>query len=456
MPMMKVRKPLIVMGVVFTASVAGAVIFAKPIANTWHHNPIANSAILGLLSFGLLYALYSLIALWRGQRQWPVLEHSGDHWNDTIPLRGVLSFFKGRLLQELGSADARLREEVIDSFDSSLSMRVRLSEYLAGLLIGLGLLGTFLGLMATMSDIGAVLTTLNSPDGGNVQDMLGSLSMPLAGMSSAFSASLMGLLGSLLMGAIAQFMADANDQLVQNIRTWSQRRKVKDELAAGYVSKPGSSTEFSDSPLLHSFKHDVLGLLAAWRHSAEQRDNALFGVSEALAASNQHQLDCLSSIRDNLDQVPALLTGLSAQIETLSKCNHELVSHSAATNQSMDRAALGLTHVVGALDENRVNVNGAARALAATLTDMSGDAASIVRRLASLEDVLALGATQTNHMTQSLVAQQDALQEMVRQVAALATGTSMQRAVLQQPKLAPSMEAESIGADNKAESNVLA
>ena len=209
------------MSALLGASVGAAIWFARGIVETWHHNPIANTAILTLSALGLLYTFFSAVGLWRGQRQWQRLEQTDGSWSDKQRLKGVMSFFNGRLEHELGSANINHRSGVIRSFEEVLGLRVRLAEYLAGLLIGLGLLGTFIGLMSTMSSIGEVLSSLNG--NGGVQQMLESLSHPLSGMASAFSASLMGLLGSLLMGAVAQFMADANESLVQRIQSWSLR-----------------------------------------------------------------------------------------------------------------------------------------------------------------------------------------------------------------------------------------
>lgn len=419
MPMMKVRKPLIVMGALFSASVAGAIIFAKAIVETWHHNPLANSAILGLLGIGLAYTLYTLIQLWRGQRQWREFENQLIVWSDNTTLKGVLSFFGGRLESELGSADAQLREEVIDSFETYLNLRSRLAEYMAGLLIGLGLLGTFLGLMATMGSIGTVLEALNAPGGVSVQDMLSGLSQPLAGMSSAFSASLMGLLGSLLMGAIAQFMSDANDNLIQRIRTWSQIRHVKED---GPAYRSVGSSEGSESHrqvLAARASHsEIMSELVAWRERSAKRDRELLSVVEQLFELGGRHYKAQS-------EVPNLLTAMSAQLGALTATTNALAHGMSRTQDSMSRIAMGTSRMVGSLDESRVVVNSAVRSLTDQLASLAQDGASVVRQLASVEQVLVVDTAHSQRMTRSMQVQQDALLEMVGHISTLSTAVAM-------------------------------
>jgi hypothetical protein len=424
--MMKVRKPLIVMGALFSASVAGAVVFAKAIEETWHHNPVANSAILGLLGIGLAYTLYTLIMLWRGQRQWREFENNLITWNDSTQLKGVLSFFNGRLESELGSHDAQLREEIIASFESSLDLRSRLAEYMAGLLIGLGLLGTFIGLMATMGSIGSVLDALNAPGGIKVADMLSGLSQPLAGMSSAFSASLMGLLGSLLMGAIAQFMSDANDNLVQRIRSWSQIRNVKEEAGTLRPHTGNDGSEAHRQILAARAAHsELMSELVTWRERSAIRDQALLAAVEQLFVLGGQHYKAQA-------EVPLLLKSMNEQLTALTATTHSLADGMSRTQDSMSRIAVGSTRMVGSIDESRVVVSSAIRSLADTLSGLSQDGASVVRQMMSMEQVLIADTAHSQRMTQSMQIQQDAMLELVGHISSLSTAVAMGDEVLLQ------------------------
>lgn len=407
------------MSALFGASVACAIWFADGIAETWHHNPTANSAILAMAAVGLLYTLYCAVGLWKGQRQWSRLQSQAGTWRDTQRLKGVLAFFNGRLEHELGSPNAQLRDHVIHSFEEALQLRARLAEYLAGLLIGLGLLGTFLGLMATMGSIGEVLKSLNG--NGGVQAMLESLSVPLSGMASAFSASLMGLLGSLLMGAVAQFMADANDNLVQRIRGWSQQEQaVHDgDRETSLLLLEGAAPDLPVT-VRWSGAGEALDILRSMRDQAQGRDQALVeGLSMlCLVAKEQsvHQAD----IRDATRECSRQLLELRTQIGLLASVSDAQLQAQGAMKDALRAMAGGMARAAGSLDENRVAVGGAVRGLSHTLASLAQTGEGADRKLAAIDQALGRGAAQIALMTQSVMAQQDASIELVRHVSTLA------------------------------------
>ena len=91
---------------------------------------------------------------------------------------------------------------ILDSIATRLDEARDLSRYLTGLLIFLGLLGTFWGLIETVSSVGKVVENLKP--GGDAAAVFESLreglAAPLGGMGIAFSSSLFGLAGSLVLG----------------------------------------------------------------------------------------------------------------------------------------------------------------------------------------------------------------------------------------------------------------
>lgn len=392
---MKIRRPIIILNALLGASIGAAIWFARGIVDTWHHNPIANSAILGLSALGLLYTFFCALNLWKGQRQWQRLEKTEGHWTDGQRLKGVMSFFNGRLEHELGSVNVHHRNRAILAFEDSLNLRVRMAEYLAGLLIGLGLLGTFIGLMATMGSIGGVLSSLNGT--GGVKQMLESLSMPLAGMASAFSASLMGLLGSLLMGAVAQFMADANDNLVQRIKSWSQRAESQDDVQQGSDDDLALRQNALSGPRLDAQGQQF------FRHYAHQ------------------QAEFQANMLDASREMAKRLCDLGAQMQTLAQLGQAQLGALGVIKDAFRTAEASLARSAGALDENRVAVAGAVRGLTQNLTMLAQAGQGTQRQLESIDQAIVNGATHLSLMTQSVVAQQDASLELVRHVSTLAS-----------------------------------
>src|SRR6056300_464866 len=92
---------------------------------------------------------------------------------------------------------------LIENTDMSLSSVRETSKYLVGLLVFLGLLGTFWGLLKTIGSVGNVISGLGIDDtnvAGFFNSLKDGLNAPLQGMSIAFSSSLLGLAGSLILG----------------------------------------------------------------------------------------------------------------------------------------------------------------------------------------------------------------------------------------------------------------
>jgi len=101
------------------------------------------------------------------------------------------------------SLSAMSLRTLLDGIGARLDERREASRYLIGLLVFLGLLGTFYGLLETVQSVGGVIGSL-SVGAGDVGRAFGelknNLAAPLGGMSTAFSASLFGLAGSLVLG----------------------------------------------------------------------------------------------------------------------------------------------------------------------------------------------------------------------------------------------------------------
>ena len=104
-----------------------------------------------------------------------------------------------------GAHQATLEQE-INAINERLSDRLTLPNYLSGALVGLGLVGTFVGLLGTLEDLGKLFASLVNTGDSNMNpteifaDMVRRLQDPMRGMGTAFVASLYGLLGSLVLG----------------------------------------------------------------------------------------------------------------------------------------------------------------------------------------------------------------------------------------------------------------
>lgn len=206
--------------VVFLAIVAFiAIILTRQISSAFTTNPGLNGLIVGVLLVGILLAFGQVVRLYREIR-WVNSFRAGDATEEPIllaPMKALL----GRSSSVGFSANSM--RTMLDSIANRLDESRDISRYLIGLLVFLGLLGTFWGLLGTIGAIGDTIQSLDpgSGDAKSVLDALKSgLSAPLAGMGTAFSSSLFGLAGSLVLGFLDLQAGRAQNRFYTELENW--------------------------------------------------------------------------------------------------------------------------------------------------------------------------------------------------------------------------------------------
>ena len=188
-------------------------------------NPALNGLILGVLLLGVLFVirqvqlLYAEIAWIDGVRG----NLPGAPVRPPPRLLAPLANLMGERPGEIRLTPLSL-SSLLDSIGSRLDEARDLSRYLIGLLIFLGLLGTFWGLIKT---IGAVSGTISDLSVVDTQDMVAlfdelklGLAAPLSGMGTAFSSSLFGLAGSLVVGFLDLQSGQAQNRFYNELEEW--------------------------------------------------------------------------------------------------------------------------------------------------------------------------------------------------------------------------------------------
>jgi hypothetical protein len=117
---------------------------------------------------------------------------------------------------------AQLMRGILDSIATRLDEARDISRYITGLLVFLGLLGTFWGLIATVTAVGSVIQDLKpTEDASAMFDALRSgLAAPLSGMGISFSSSLFGLAGSLVLGFLDLQSSQAQNRFYTELEDW--------------------------------------------------------------------------------------------------------------------------------------------------------------------------------------------------------------------------------------------
>ncbi|WP_048645200.1 MotA/TolQ/ExbB proton channel family protein [Nitratireductor soli] len=202
-------------------AIAGFVcaILYRQIASAFQTNPGLNGLILGVLLIGILLAFVQVVRLFREVR-WVNSFRVGSDASDPVLLAPMKALLSRSSSMALSTSSMR---SILDSIATRLDESRDISRYLIGLLVFLGLLGTFWGLLQTIGSIGDTIQSLD-PASGNANDVLDALksglSAPLDGMGTAFSSSLFGLSGSLVLGFLDLQAGRAQNRFYTELENW--------------------------------------------------------------------------------------------------------------------------------------------------------------------------------------------------------------------------------------------
>ena len=193
------------------------------------HNPALNSGIFVVLLIGIIYIFWQVIRLYREIAWIERLKRnelgasSGPEPHLLAPMAVMIRERTGRL-----SLSAIGLRSLLDSISARLDESRDISRYFIGLMVFLGLLGTFWGLLGTISGVAEAIGAISVSGGGDVTSLFGQLKQglqgPLAGMGTAFSASLFGLSGSLLLGYLELLAGQAQNRFFNELEEWLAER----------------------------------------------------------------------------------------------------------------------------------------------------------------------------------------------------------------------------------------
>ncbi|MEM6492545.1 MAG: flagellar motor protein MotA, partial [Pseudomonadota bacterium] len=214
------------MAVVFAAGVAGVVALAPRLSDAFQASPELNGAIVAVFLIGVVYAFRQPWSL-RVEIAWLQAFAAGAHADRADPqlLAPMAAMLRGR------AGDGRLAlsplalRSLLDGVAARLEERKEITRYLIGLLVFLGLLGTFWGLLDVVGAVARAIAGLDLSGGGDgFVELRDSLSAPIAGMGVAFSSSLFGLAGSLALGLLELLAAQSQNRFYSDLETWLSRR----------------------------------------------------------------------------------------------------------------------------------------------------------------------------------------------------------------------------------------
>jgi len=289
-------------------------------------NPGLNGLILGVLLIGILLVFNHVLALRPEVRWFNSFRAAGSAekvGRDPVLLAPMRSLIGRRHSVALSTTALR---SILDSIATRLDESRDTSRYLIGLLVFLGLLGTFWGLLGTIGSISQVIQSLDA-GGGTANDILNALkeglSAPLTGMGTAFSTSLFGLSSSLILGFLDLQAGRAQNRFYTELENWlSSVTDVGPEL------QPAADVTGASSADVQALAEQIL-LLAQESGGSNRSTAAMASLAEGIQGLVKNMRSEQQMLRDWIE----------AQQEEAKALRRTLDRLAARSGEKADRAA---------------------------------------------------------------------------------------------------------------------
>ena len=274
----------------------GAFLLHKQIEVAFMSNPGLNALIIGVLGLGIVLAVRQVIRLYP-EIAWVNNFRLADPGLAVdrppvllAPMAAILGSRVGRM-----AMSSQMMRGILDSIATRLDEARDLSRYMTGLLVFLGLLGTFWGLIETVSSVGNVIQNLKP--GGDSSSMFDTLrqglAAPLSGMGISFSSSLFGLAGSLVLGFLDLQSSQAQNRFYTELEDWLSTT-VYDQASEPSSAGAGVAIEVRSAVERLRDAVDQAG-------SGKAASNAMANLAEAIQGLVHHMRTEQQMIRDWVD-----------------------------------------------------------------------------------------------------------------------------------------------------------
>ncbi len=290
-----------------------AFVLQRQIVNAFMANPWLNSLIVAVLLIGIILSFLRVIRLFP-EVSWVNSFRRADPGLAVAraptllaPMAAILGGERvGRV-----AISAQTMRAFLDSLATRLDEARDISRYLTGLLVFLGLLGTFWGLIETVGSVGGIINNLNV--GGDADTVFNTLkeglAAPLGGMGISFSSSLFGLAGSLVLGFLDLQTSQAQNRFYTNLEDWLATTVQDLGAVGGAGALPTGITEAIER----------LRLSVGEAGSGRATTAAMANLAEAIQGLVQHMRAEQQMIRDWADAQAKLNSDIRRFMEILSR-----------------------------------------------------------------------------------------------------------------------------------------
>ncbi|MGI9452078.1 MAG: flagellar motor protein MotA [Geminicoccaceae bacterium] len=329
--------------IVFLILAAVAIAFAYDIVfRMFLYNPILNGLILAVLLLGIFY-VFRRVWMIKPEIRWieSLRTSKPGYALQSVP------FLLSPVANALGEQERRGRIKLpansvrylLDSIASRLDEQRDITRYEIGLLIFLGLLGTFWGLLETINSVSNVISDLTVSGDGDIagvfDELKAGLAAPMEGMGTAFSSSLFGLAGSLVLGFLDLQATQAQNSFYNEMEEWLASLTRLSTTDTGVALGVGAG----DVPI-------PAYLQALMEQTAENMQN----MQRSIERSEENQ----RSVQSSLLGLTERLTTLGDQIATEQALLGRLISNQDDIRPLLARFAEGSGNAIDETTRNHI------------------------------------------------------------------------------------------------------
>ena len=307
--------PYLIRMLLFLAFVAGlSVYLGDDLLRVFKNTPDLDAVIVGVLAIGIFFIFRQVILLWPEVTWLRSFQHREENTtvppSDRVNLLAPMAAMLGERQDQFRLSPTATRA-LLDGIATRLDERRELARYLIGLLIFLGLLGTFWGLLQTIGAVADAINGLQATAGDAVTmfaKLKGSIEGPLKGMSTAFGASLFGLSGSLVLGFLELQASQAQGRFHTELEEWLARAT---SIPAMPAETTGGGVPAYVEALLERSAEGLDGLTRTLQRIEDGRQSAAGANAELV-----HRLASLAETMRTQQNLLARFTELSIEMRS--------------------------------------------------------------------------------------------------------------------------------------------
>jgi hypothetical protein len=311
-------------------------ILYRPLVHAFFANAALNGLIIGVLLLGIVY-IFRQVVLLMAEENW-IESFRSNRPGMSIkqapkllaPMAAMLGDRQGRF-----SLSALSLRSLLDGISSRLDESRDLSRYLIGLLIFLGLLGTFWGLLQTIRSVGDVIGNL-SIGTGDLNTVFGNLKAglqaPLTGMGTAFSSSLFGLAGSLILGFLELQAGQAQNHFFNQLEDWLAGQT---RLGTGALSI-GEGGDQAVPAYVQALLEQTADSLESLQRTMERGEEGRISATNNISTLTQR----ITTLTDQMKTEQSLMMKLAETQLEIKPLLAGLAEKSGQRNGSMDEAVV--------------------------------------------------------------------------------------------------------------------